>query len=416
MSRPVIIVAQGTAGDVHPLLAMGRALQERGQQVTVLTNPYFAPVVHRLGLALVPIGSTADFQRAMDDAQLWQPHNSMRALWRHTEQPVIDSWRWLRTQAPRNAVLLASSMALGARVAHDTEGMPLATVHLAPTALLSCRQPPRMGHMPWPSWLPPAAVRAVWSVVEWSKTDHVLAPTLNAMRAEAGLPPVRHILSRYLHSPQCVLLAYPEWFAPDPGDRPPHSVSIGFPRFDEGGQHAWPAGLREFLQAGPPPLLFTPGSAMLHAQNFFKCAVQASQALGQRAIMATPFAQQLPPLPAGMLSVGYVPFSELLPHTAAFAHHGGIGSASQGLAAGVPQLVVANSFDQFDNGAHLQRLGVGELLTDCTPQRMQQALQRLLHTPAVAQACSHWQGQLQQPAVVLDAACRAVLALAEMPR
>jgi rhamnosyltransferase subunit B len=43
-------------------------------------------------------------------------------------------------------------------------------------------------------------------------------------------------------------------------------------------------------------------------------------------------------------------------------HHGGIGTAAQGLAAGVPQLVMPLAHDQPDNADRLKRLGVGREL------------------------------------------------------
>jgi rhamnosyltransferase subunit B len=51
----------------------------------------------------------------------------------------------------------------------------------------------------------------------------------------------------------------------------------------------------------------------------------------------------------------------VLPGAAIFIHHGGIGSVAEGLAAGVPQLIVASAYDQFENGARLQPLGLGQL-------------------------------------------------------
>nr|WP_308605827.1 nucleotide disphospho-sugar-binding domain-containing protein [Massilia sp. DJPM01] len=47
-----------------------------------------------------------------------------------------------------------------------------------------------------------------------------------------------------------------------------------------------------------------------------------------------------------------------MPRVAAFVHHGGIGSTSQALAAGVPQLIQPMAFDQFDNASRALRLGV----------------------------------------------------------
>ena len=43
-------------------------------------------------------------------------------------------------------------------------------------------------------------------------------------------------------------------------------------------------------------------------------------------------------------------------------HHGGIGTMSQALAAGMPQLVMPMAHDQPDNAARLKRLGCGRVL------------------------------------------------------
>jgi len=60
--------------------------------------------------------------------------------------------------------------------------------------------------------------------------------------------------------------------------------------------------------------------------------------------------------------VTYAPFGVLLPKLSAFVHHGGIGSTSQALRAGVPQLIRPVAYDQFDNSARAVELGVAREL------------------------------------------------------
>ncbi len=43
-------------------------------------------------------------------------------------------------------------------------------------------------------------------------------------------------------------------------------------------------------------------------------------------------------------------------------HHGGVGTTSEGLRAGIPTLIVPFAFDQPDNAAHAARLGVSRTL------------------------------------------------------
>jgi UDP:flavonoid glycosyltransferase YjiC (YdhE family) len=67
-------------------------------------------------------------------------------------------------------------------------------------------------------------------------------------------------------------------------------------------------------------------------------------------------------LPNGVRHFDYVPLSKVLPRSTALIHHGGIGTMSQAIAAGIPQLIIPTSHDQPDNAVRVRRLGIGEFL------------------------------------------------------
>ena len=97
---------------------------------------------------------------------------------------------------------------------------------------------------------------------------------------------------------------------------------------------------------------------------------------------------QFPPqLPRRVVTARYAPFSKLLPGAAAIVHHGGVGTTSQALRAGIPQVVVPMAFDQFDNAQRVYNLSCGSWLpmTRCTSRRLLTHLERL---PQVATQCS----------------------------
>jgi UDP:flavonoid glycosyltransferase YjiC (YdhE family) len=128
----------------------------------------------------------------------------------------------------------------------------------------------------------------------------------------------------------------------------------------------------------------------VHGRAFFAAAADACRRLGRRGIFLTKFPEQLPAaLPPGVAHFAYVPLDVLLPRAAAFVHHGGVGSMSQALAAGVPQLVMPLAHDQFDNLARVRALGVGEGVgvSRFTGRRVARVLARLLTSDAVAKAC-----------------------------
>jgi UDP:flavonoid glycosyltransferase YjiC (YdhE family) len=151
-----------------------------------------------------------------------------------------------------------------------------------------------------------------------------------------------------------------------------------------------PAEVERFLDAGDPPIIFTPGSGNLHGRAFFEASVEACERLGRRGLLLTRFAEQVPQsLPKTIRYFDFIPFSQVLPRSAALVHHGGIGTCAQGLAAGVPQLVMPMSFDQPDNAARLRRLGVATALSPrhYRGPAVAQALAELLGSLAVAARC-----------------------------
>ena len=102
---------------------------------------------------------------------------------------------------------------------------------------------------------------------------------------------------------------------------------------------------------------------MAHGHAFFRAAACACELLQRRGLLLTKYPEQLPArLPDGVRHFSFVPFSQLLPRAAALVHHGGVGSCSQGLATGTPQLLMPMAFDQFDNAERLRRLGVASIV------------------------------------------------------
>jgi rhamnosyltransferase subunit B len=217
-----------------------------------------------------------------------------------------------------------------------------------------------------------------------------MAPGLDEVRARLGLAPARQIMGQWLHSPERVICAWPDWFAPPQADWPPQAVTAGFVRWPAPPGHGLDAALQAFLAAGSAPVGFTPGSAMAQGRDFFQRALQACAALGLRAVLVSPFTDQWPtPLPAWAHAVPYVPYDLLAPRLRALVHHGGIGTCVQGLAAGIPQGVLPFAHDQFDNASRLVRLGVALTWSPAASLRTWvRQLERLSREPVLASSAT----------------------------
>jgi UDP:flavonoid glycosyltransferase YjiC (YdhE family) len=134
----------------------------------------------------------------------------------------------------------------------------------------------------------------------------------------------------------------------------------------------------------------SPGSGNAQARDFFREGLEACRLASMRALIGTRYPEQLPsPLPEFARHFDYLPFGELLPQVSVLIHHGGIGTLSQALAAGVPQLLMPMGHDQPDNAMRLARLGAGASLTpkDFKAARIAALLKSLSQDNRVAASC-----------------------------
>jgi UDP:flavonoid glycosyltransferase YjiC (YdhE family) len=407
-----LLVPLGSAGDVHPFVGLGAALKARGHEVTIITNEHFGPLVRHQGLEFVPLGTEAEFLAVLEDPDLWHPTRAFGTVMRKVVEGMRPSYELIAERfVPGETVVVSSMLGFGPRIANERLGVPLVSVHLQPSVIRSLDAPPiypvvgDLGRWPRP------LRRMLFWFMDVAMIDRVLAPPVNRFRAELELPPVRQLFDRWMHSPELVIGLFPEWFGPPQRDWPPHTLLTGFRLYDEATVREPDPAVAAFLDAGEPPVVVTPGSAMKHGRDFFARVIEALQRLGRRGALLTRYREQLPDrLPDGIAHFGYVPFSRILPRAAALVHHGGIGTTAQALAAGIPQLVMPMAHDQPDNVARLERLGVGRSLP---PKRFRAPavvgmLGGLLESEEVAAQCRAVAGRVAAQRNSLEQAALAI--------
>jgi UDP:flavonoid glycosyltransferase YjiC (YdhE family) len=85
----------------------------------------------------------------------------------------------------------------------------------------------------------------------------------------------------------------------------------------------------------------------------------------------------------------YAPFSRVFPMASVLVHHGGIGTMAQSMKAGIPQLIAPWGIDQYDNGARMKALGLGDVISSrtCTAASLAHKLDFLLNAHDIHEQC-----------------------------
>lgn len=400
----ILLCTIGSAGDVYPFIGIGQELKQRGYQVTLITSQYFEAQARDAGLEFFGLGNVEDYQSIIQNPELWDPQKGLEFFAKNVTLPIIEPvYEFISTFDPSKTVLVAQGQVFGVHIAHEKLGFPFITIHLQPAAFRSIYEFPLL-----PTWMPPFLKKGIFFLLDVFVFDKLFAPEINRFRQNLNLQPVKKIFGKWMHSPQKTLGLFPDWFARPQPDWTPQTQVTGFVYYDKhSGHEALGERLEKFLDAGDAPIIFTPGTAMKHADLFFADCIKACQILKRRGILLTQHSEQLPnELPHDIQHFAYLPFSEILPRAAALVHHGGIGTVAQAIAAGVPQVIRPVAYDQPENALRVERLGIGKILSPkkFTATSLAETLHALITSQQVLERCTFY-AQKISPEQALNDTC-----------
>lgn len=383
------LVSVGTSGNMLPFLGLGAHLARGGWSVTLAGSRYTRSAAERLGMNFIEL-ETPSAQRKHDpDNRPTKTGKILKQLVDEANDFTGHVFRLIADHCPRrDSVLVAQGWLFGARIARDVLQIPYLSVHLQPMLFRTALD--QRGAPPW-------LMRGVHRVIDWL-VDRALVREINKLQHEHGLKPVHRLLEQWWYSPDGAIGCFPDWYSSLQPDWPPSARLVGFPLFDELEPYTASEELEQFLSAGDPPIAFTQASLVKDAHSYFEASIAAARQLGRRSLLLTGHKDQLPdPLPPDAGYFGYIPLSAVLGRCAAIVHHGGLGSISQALAAGLPQVVAPRLLDQPDNARRLLKLGVARKIRpkDYDRPSVVRALSDLLSDPQVAIACRDYASRMK---------------------
>ncbi|WP_415400983.1 glycosyltransferase [Tateyamaria sp. SN3-11] len=363
-----IFSSYGSLGDIHPFLAIAKSLRTHGVECVFITNISNAEAVKRAGFEAHGIATDVSvlFERAglPGEAAIEATHEDVRVFWRLCMPEFSGYLQDVDDIVGDASVIISPPWAFNVQSIAEKRGIPFVGTHLWPLGFLSAYDPPVLRDLPGLIKQPSSKVAVAWNsfVVFCAKKamKPLFSKYLNPPRLAYGLGKVsRPPVLDFLVEPELVLGLFSEHFAPRTPDMPEKSDLTGFPTMQNSAPK-YDAELDAFMDK--EPIVFTLGSILSkNPGTFYTTSVAAAQSLGINALILTDNPSLIPQTP-GVLVRGYVPHSEVFPRARVIVHHGGIGTTAQALRSGKPQLVVPHFGDQPDNGARVEKLGLGRVL------------------------------------------------------
>jgi rhamnosyltransferase subunit B len=390
----IVITSFGSLGDLNPYLGLGLALKARGHDVILALPRYYMPYAEAAGLRGHPVRPDIDPSQREVVRRVMDPFRGAEYLIRELLMPnVEDSYADLDALVADDDILVSHPLTYAVPVLGERRRLAWASSVLAPLGFFSQEDPPLMAVHP--------TVAAVQAKLPWLYRRLIplarvatrgWSGPVKSLRQRLGLPPGSDPVHAGQFSPWLNLAMFSRVLGEPQRDWPPNTVVTGAVSYDavHGGM---PDALTRFLDAGPPPVVFTLGSSAIAAASapaFYQASLEAAADLGARAVLLVgqhddhrPDRGQTP----NALIADWAPHSELFARASAIVHQGGAGTLHTALASGRPMLIVPHAHDQGDNAVRAARLGVARVLFPSEYRRaaVREHLRALLFDPSVAE-------------------------------
>ena len=411
----IVLSNIGTFGDINPLIAMALELKRRGHAPVMAVPAVFEEKIVPLGLEFHAVRPDIDPENTILVEMIYDVKKGTERGLREFLFPVLrqtyDDLLDAATRPERADLLLLGELNYAGPLVAEVTGIPWASYVLAPLSFFSAFDPPVL-----PMY--PRLARADKTVPGMGRAIRRLARFVSRkwpqpiydLRAELGLAKGANPLFDAKHSPYLVLALFSRVLGVEQKDWPENTRITGFCYYDsDAGNDELPANLKEFLAAGPAPVVFTLGSAaVLAAGRFYEFSAKAAMRLGVRAVLLIGTDERNRPrqaLPESICVAEYAPFSALFPQAALVVHQGGVGTTAQCLRASKPMLIMPYSHDQPDNGRRMRRLKVAREIQRGTylPVRVARKLKAMLEEPLFARRAKLVAQRLEREDGVLSA-------------
>jgi sterol 3beta-glucosyltransferase len=360
----VTIIAPGSRGDVQPYVALGRGLREAGHTVRVLATQDFRGLVTDYGLDFTAMGGNMETV-AQDMQGLLEQGNFLRILssMGRTAQQLVYQASVSGLAACQGSDLIIAGLGglfVGQALSEKLD-IPLVQAFYFPFTPTG-EFPNALTPLP-PMRLPAWANSLSHRIAQQMLWQNFRSADSKARREvlKLGPAPFWGPFAALRRQERTILYGYSPQVLPPPRDWGSFIHVTGYWFLEPPAGWKPPADLVDFLHAGPPPVYVGFGSMVnSNPEETPGLVLQALARSGQRGVMPSGWGGlRKEELPATVFMTGGVPFSWLFPQMAAVVHHGGAGTTSIGLWAGIPSIVTPFMGDQPFWGQRVHELGVG---------------------------------------------------------
>lgn len=347
----LILTSHWTGGDVLPFVKIGAYLSRIGHRVTLVTHCIYKTMALENGIKFIPWDTIEEYEKFMTDMGNYTDEVSKKeeilkfrdkyenAAVKYKEYEILRKL----CEKKENIIIIAKDRSeAAAMLLSEQYQIPLIQVFINPFETCSMQ---------------------VFNDVFRERA----CQEANDLRAMVGAAEISDWLE-WQSSPRMQVALWPEWFSFEENEWPVPLHKLGFPiqRLYKNEKSAGFHVIKNYIKDNSELIIITGGTSLQINREFYRSAVNACGRLKIQTIVITKYRELLPEeLPDNVIWFETVDLDGVMPYATLVVNHGGIGTISGAIYAGVPQLVMGHNVDRPLNGAIISRLGLGKFLPLC---------------------------------------------------
>lgn len=371
----ILLITHGSGGDVIPFIKLGKMIKDEGYDVSILTHCIYEKESKENGLNFIAIDTYEEYKEK--DSKLTNLSDPIKQLDKYIEfnktycgaDKTYKEYRIISEYCNKEdtIIIFRHRFSLAGLLAAEKYGLPTASVFLAPNYVQ---------HLDLHEEL----------------IGKVMKDEMNKVRKKIGLDNINN-WTEWMCSPKLKLALWPKWYAKEETESIKDMIPIGFPENKKNNSiEEIPKEVEEFLKSGNKTALITAGTSNLINPEFNKIAVEACENANINGILVTAFEEFVPNnLSSNILRLKKAPIKKIMPYVDVVIHHGGIGTSSEALDCGIPQLIMAHLADRPDNADRLKKAGVAKVFPEKNwdIKLIGESLKEIVYDKELTQSCEN---------------------------
>lgn len=334
----ILIPTLGTRGDIQPYITLANALNKSGFITTIASHPYWESLVKEYNINFVPIGKDVNIEkeaaiiRAKSKNWILGMIRTMKFVFNIIEESSPEILRLCKN----TDIVISSHSHIGVAEAQVCN-KKYASVTLQPNIIPNILEEKSFFHN-----------------LKDKILNKILSPLMvkdyNRIRKKLGLKKVNNFYE--MISPDLNLIPLSSFIYPKNKFWEEKNKLVGYWFLEESTNQLIDKKINDFIASGDAPIIVSLGAMAFEAKkeiHKLNIIINAIKNNNMRAIIQG-FNKSLEnfTLPNNILKIDNVSHNYLFKNAFAVIHHGGFGTTSSVIKAGIPSIVIPHALDQYE--------------------------------------------------------------------